>query len=69
MSEAISNQKQSVTALPDAAELQAHLESIRTSAEALAALGDAFPALSKNASRILASLKMMELNVPGRESS
>jgi hypothetical protein len=43
--------------------MAADIRTIRASAERLHRLGDAFPAVSKNAARILASLKMIELNV------
>ncbi len=50
--------------LPELKSIAEDLESIRRSAENLRRLGDRFPAVSKNAARILASLKMIELGVP-----
>ncbi len=53
--------------LPDIHKIAADIRNIRCSAENLHRLGDRFPALSKNAARILASLKMIELSVPDAE--
>ena len=36
---------------------------MKKSAEELRAMGDEFPALARNVSRILASIKMLEINV------
>jgi hypothetical protein len=43
--------------------LAAQIESLKQSADALERLGGAFPAVAKNAARIQASIKMLELNV------
>ena len=47
----------------DIASIQTQVRLIREAAEKLHGLGDGFPALSKNAARILASVKMVEINV------
>jgi len=39
------------------------IQSIKKAAEGLKRLGDNFPAVTKNTDRLLASVKMMELNV------
>ena len=44
-------------------ELAATILSIREAAEELRLLGEDFPAVRKNAERVLASVKMLELNV------
>ena len=54
---------------PDMSSIAADIRMIRRSAENLHRLGERFPALSKNAARIMASLKMIELSVPGLETS
>ncbi len=43
--------------------INAHIQGIRIQAEELQQLGKDFPALTCNAARLLASLKMLELNV------
>ena len=48
---------------PDMADITAKIESIKKAAEALAQLDEQFPAVAKNAARIQASVKMLELNV------
>ena len=50
--------------MPDMEKIARDIRHIRISAERLQQLGNRFPALSKNAGRILASLKMIELNIP-----
>jgi len=50
--------------VPDIRTLIPHVQAIRDAAQHLHRLGDTFPAISKNAARILASLRMIELNVP-----
>ena len=47
----------------DLEKIHAEIQSIRRSAEELKKLGDSFPAVTQNAHRILASTKMLELNV------
>ena len=47
----------------DLPELAAYIASLRSSADALARLGENFPAVLKNTARIQASIKMLELNV------
>lgn len=49
---------------PDVASIAADIHNIRCSAENLQQLGDRYPAISKNAARVLASLKMIELSLP-----
>ena len=44
-------------------EIDANIQSMIETAEVLKRAGDQFPALEKNISRILASLKMLEINV------
>ena len=39
------------------------IATLRRAADELSRLGDAFPAVAKNAARIQASVKMLELNV------
>jgi len=39
------------------------IQQMRQAAERLSAVGEGFPAVEKNARRILASLKMLEINV------
>ena len=50
--------------MPDMEKIARDIHHIRNSAERLQQLGNRFPALSKNAGRILASLKMIELSIP-----
>ena len=47
----------------DLKELDSKIQSIKKTAEELKAIGNDFPALYRNASRILASIKMLELNI------
>jgi hypothetical protein len=48
----------------DLRDIDNKIRSIKKEAEALKEMGDTFPALSKNASRILANIKMLEINIP-----
>ena len=43
--------------------INAKIQEIKKAAEELKRLGDNFPALSRNANRILASIKMLEINI------
>jgi len=43
--------------------LDSKIQSIKKTAEELKKMGEDFPALSRNVSRVLASIKMLELNV------
>lgn len=47
----------------DLKELDGKIQSIKKTAEELKKMGEDFPALSRNVSRLLASVKMLELNV------
>lgn len=47
----------------DLKELDSKIQSMKRTAEELKQLGEDFPALYRNASRVLASIKMLELNV------
>ena len=47
----------------DLKELDSKIQSIKKTAEELKKMGEDFPALSRNVSRVLASIKMLELNV------
>ena len=49
--------------LIDLHEIDARIRIIKEAAEELNRMGDVFPALAKNTARILASLKMLEINV------
>ncbi len=40
-----------------------NIRAMKKAAEDLSQMGDAFPALKRNTARILASIKMLELNV------
>ncbi len=51
-------------AMPDVKRIISAIRKVRCSAEDLHRLGDTFPAISKNAARILASVAMLELSVP-----
>jgi len=48
----------------DLEEINKKISLIKRETEALKRMADTFPALSRNTSRILASLKMLEINVP-----
>ncbi len=43
--------------------IDARIELIKKSAEELSGMADEFPALARNTARILASVKMLEINV------
>ena len=43
--------------------INAEIQSIKKSADELKKAGDSFPTLTRNAIRILASTKMLELNI------
>jgi len=44
-------------------EIDAEIHRMKAAAEKLNAMGDNFPALARNTARILASVKMLELNI------
>lgn len=48
----------------DIKEIDARIKSLRKTAEELKVKGGEFPALYRNVSRVLASIRMLELNVP-----
>ena len=47
----------------DLKELDSKIQSMKKTAEELKTMGNDFPALYRNTSRILASIKMLELNI------
>jgi hypothetical protein len=47
----------------DLKELDSKVQAMKKTAEELKQMGEDFPALQRNISRILASLKMLELNI------
>ncbi|MGE5839185.1 MAG: hypothetical protein ACM34H_04570 [Deltaproteobacteria bacterium] len=47
----------------DLKELDSKIQSMKRTAEELKKMGEDFPALNRNVSRLLASIKMLELNV------
>ncbi len=47
----------------DLKELDSKIQSMKKTAEELKQMGEDFPALHRNISRVLASLKMLELNI------
>jgi hypothetical protein len=47
----------------DLKELDSKIQSMKKTAEELKKMGEDFPALYRNTSRLLASIKMLELNV------
>ncbi len=47
----------------DLKELDIKIQSMKKTAEELRQIGEDFPALYRNISRILASIKMLELNI------
>ncbi len=47
----------------DLKELDSRIQSLKKTAEELKTMGEDFPALYRNTSRILASIKMLELNI------
>ena len=48
---------------PDLNEIDAEIQSMKKSAEALRELGKDFPTVDRNIVRILASIKMLEINI------
>jgi hypothetical protein len=47
----------------DLKELDSKIQSMKKTAEELKQMGEDFPALFRNISRVLASIKMLELNI------
>jgi hypothetical protein len=47
----------------DLKELDSKIQSMKKTAEELKHMGEDFPALYRNVSRVLASIKMLELNI------
>lgn len=47
----------------DLKKMDAELRRLKTAAETLNEMGENFPALTRNTARILASVKMLELNI------
>jgi hypothetical protein len=47
----------------DIKELDRRIQSMKKTAEELKLMGEDFPALNRNMSRILASIRMLELNI------
>lgn len=47
----------------DLKELDSKIQSMKKTAEELKQMGENFPALYRNISRVLASIKMLELNI------
>lgn len=47
----------------DLKKMDAEIRHIKSAAEKLSRMGENFPALARNAHRILASVKMLELNI------
>jgi len=47
----------------DLKEIDSKIQSIKKTAEELKQMGEDFPALYRNISRVLASIKMLELNI------
>jgi hypothetical protein len=47
----------------DLKEIDGKIQSLKKTAEELKQMGEDFPALYRNISRVLASIKMLELNV------
>ncbi|MGO9313070.1 MAG: hypothetical protein ACLQDI_10075 [Syntrophobacteraceae bacterium] len=52
-----------MTAQPDIEKLDDQIQLLKKAALALSEMGDQFPAVKKNTARVLASIKMMEINV------
>ena len=52
-----------MTAQPDIEKLDDQIQVLKKAAMALSEMGDQFPAVKRNAARVLASIKMMEINV------
>ncbi|MBW6485191.1 MAG: hypothetical protein K0B01_03455 [Syntrophobacterales bacterium] len=53
-----------MTGEKDLQEIRKKINSLRETAEEIKAMGEDFPALYRNSSRILASIKMLEINIP-----
>lgn len=47
----------------DTERIDHHITMMKTAAEELAQMGEDFPAVKRNTARILASIKMLEINV------
>ncbi len=47
----------------DIKKIDNHITTMKKAAEELAQMGDDFPALKRNTARILASIKMLEINI------
>jgi len=47
----------------DLKEIDSKIQSMKKTAEELKQMGEEFPALYRNISRVLASIKMLELNI------
>ncbi len=52
-----------MTVQPDIEKLDDQIQVLKKAALALSEMGDQFPAVKKNAARVLASIKMMEISV------
>jgi len=52
-----------MTAQPDMEKMDEQIQRIKQAALALSEMGDQFPAVKRNAARILVSVKMLEINV------
>ena len=49
--------------IADLKEIDSKIQSMKKTAEELKRMGEDFPALYRNISRVLASIKMLELNI------
>jgi hypothetical protein len=56
-------EKRPMTTLPDMEKLDEQIQRLKQAALALSDMGNRFPAIKRNAVRILSSIKMMEINV------
>jgi len=52
-----------MTVQPDIEKLDEQIQRLKQAALALSEMGDQFPAVKRNAARILVSVKMLEINV------
>ena len=52
-----------MTTLDDLKQIDKKIQVMKSGAEELKRLGDNFPALARNSVRILASIKMLEINI------
>lgn len=52
-----------MTTQPDIQKLDEQIQLLKQAALALSDMGDEFPAIKRNAARVLSSIKMMEINV------